>query len=301
MSDRRASLLLALIPYGFVFIWSTGFISARLGMPHAPALSFLALRCVLSVLCFLVWVRLCRVAWPRERAQWGHLLIAGVLLHGGYLSGVWLAIKAGMGAGLAALIVGLQPILTALWLSVTTGVDSAGRTQARANAWQWLGLLLGFAGLVLVLSGKLKAGMEVNTRTLGFTLLALLSITVGTLYQKRFVKPCDVRTGNAIQLFGAVLVCLPFAWFDTEAMDWHPELCFAMAWSVLVSSLGGSSLFYLLIQRGAATSVTSLLYLVPPTTAGIAWVLFGEAVSAATLLGTAVTALGVWLVVGKKS
>jgi drug/metabolite transporter (DMT)-like permease len=292
-----------LIPYLFVLIWSTGFISARLGMPYAPALTFLTLRCALSVLCFVLWVWICRVPWPQGRAQWGHLLLAGVLLHGGYLSGVWLAIKAGMGAGLTALIVGLQPILTALWLSWVnrSGQGSAASASERVNRWQWLGLLLGFAGLVLVLSGKLKVSMEVSVTTLMFTLMALLSITVGTLYQKRFVKPCDVRTGNAVQLLGAALVCLPFALFDTEVMNWQPPLIFSMVWSVLVLSLGGSSLFYVLIQRGAATSVTSLLYLVPPTTAGIAWVLFGEPISLMTLLGTGVTALGVWLVVGQKS
>ena len=116
-------------------------------MPYAPPLSFLTLRCFLSVLCFLVWIRLSRVAWPTERRQWLHLMFAGVLLHGGYLSGVWLAVKMGMGAGLSSLIVGLQPVLTAVWLSSTNNTE-------RVTGRQWGGLLLGFAGLVAVVSVK---------------------------------------------------------------------------------------------------------------------------------------------------
>jgi drug/metabolite transporter (DMT)-like permease len=288
----KSNAWLAAMPAVFVLIWSTGFISARLGMPYAPAMSFLALRCTLSVLCFVILIYFAKIKWPNDKKQWLHLMAAGMLVHGGYLSGVWLAIKDGMGAGLAALIVGLQPILTAIW----TGLISK---QERISGGQWLGLTLGFLGLALVVSGKLTVGHEVTPYTLSLIVMALIAITIGTLYQKRFITQGDARTGNAIQLMGATLVCLPFAWLDTEAMNWQPQLQFAMAWSVLVLTLGGSSLFYLLVQRGAATSVTSLLYLVPPTTAIIAWLLFGEVISLVTVLGTALCALGVWLVVKK--
>ncbi len=285
------------MPFVFVFIWSTGFISARLGMPYAPAMSFLAIRCALSVLCFLIWIGLStgfkNITWPSNRQQWIHLLVTGSLVQAGYLSGVWLAIKAGMGAGLTALIVGLQPILTALWVGLIS-------KQERVSIWQWTGLALGFAGLVLVVSGKLVAGLEVTPFTLGWTIFSLISITVGTLYQKRFVEPVDVRVGNGIGLAGAAVVCLPFALLDAAPMIWHPQLMFAMGWAVLGLSLGGSSLFYLLVQRGAATSVTSLLYLVPPTTAAIAWLLFDEHISLVTIAGTLLCALGVWFVVAKK-
>jgi drug/metabolite transporter (DMT)-like permease len=286
------------MPAVFVFIWSTGFISARLGMPYSPAMGFLAIRCVLSVLCFLIWIGLTTgfkaITWPSSRRQWFHLMVTGALVQAGYLSGVWLAIKAGMGAGLTALIVGLQPILTALWVGLIS-------KQERVSTWQWAGLALGFAGLALVVSGKLNAGLEVTPYTLGWTVFSLISITAGTLYQKRFVAPIDVRVGNGIGLASAAVVCLPFALLDTAPMIWQPQLMLAMGWAVLGLSLGGSSLFYMLVQRGAATSVTSLLYLVPPTTAAIAWVLFDEHISLVTVAGTLLCALGVWFVVGKKT
>lgn len=283
------------MPLVFVLIWSTGFIVARYGMPHAPPLSFLAWRYVLSSLCFLPWIVLARVAWPATRAQWLHLAVTGVLMHGGYLGGVWAAVKAGMGSGLVALIVGVQPVLTAVWLS------SRG---SRVSARQWVGLALGFAGLVLVVSRKFGQGGEADLANLSLAVLALLSITTGTLYQKTFVAPCDVRSANAVQLMAALLVTLPLALLESETVRWttatgapNLELMAAMAWSVLGLTLGGSSLLYLLIQRGAATSVTSLLYLVPPTTALMAWVLFAEPVTLVTITGTVLTAAGVSLVV----
>jgi drug/metabolite transporter (DMT)-like permease len=132
---------------------------------------------------------------------------------------------------------------------------------------------------------------------MAFAIGALFSITVGTLYQKRFVQPCDVRSANTVQLLAAAVVTLPLAWLEPETMQWNPQLVGALAWSVLGLTLGGSSLLYILIQRGAAASVTSLMYMVPPTTAIMAWVLFGETITALTLAGTALTALGVSLVV----
>jgi len=283
------------MPLVFVLIWSTGFIVARYGMPHAPPLGFLSWRYVLSILCFLPWILLAGVAWPATRAQWLHLAVTGVLMHGGYLGGVWAAVKAGMGSGLVALIVGLQPVLTAMWLSAR---------GSRISGRQWAGLLLGFAGLLLVVSRKFGQGGEADLHNLTFAVFALLSITTGTLYQKHFVAPCDVRSANAVQLLAALLVTLPLALLETEPVRWWSaagapnwELVAAMAWSVLGLTLGGSSLLYLLIQRGAATSVTSLLYLVPPTTALMAWALFAEPITLPTIIGTVLTALGVSLVV----
>ena len=287
-SAERSASLLAAMPAVFVLIWSTGFIVARYGMPHAPPLGFLAMRYALSVLVFGVWIAFVRAAWPQGRVQWAHLAITGVLMHAGYLGGVWAAVKAGIGAGTVSLIVGLQPVLTAVWLSFTHGSHSIGRQQ-------WLGLLLGFGGLLLVVGHKLGVG-EVTPLNFGLGLLALLSITVGTLYQKRFIEPCDVRTANAVQLAAALAVTLPLALIERGAWDLHAELVGAMAWSVLVLSLGGSSLLVLLIQRGAATRVTSLMYLVPPCTALMAWLLFREALGPAVFAGIGLTALGVALV-----
>lgn len=280
------------MPWVFVLVWSTGFIVARYGMPYAPPLSFLAWRYALSVLCFLPWIVWAGVRWPQTREQWLHLAVVGALMHGGYLGGVWIAVKAGMGAGLAALIVGLQPVLTAIWLSSTGG---------RVTARQWLGLLLGFAGLVLVVLRKLvyqAPGDVVTAFNVSLAVLALLSITAGTLYQKRFVQACDVRTANTVQLLAAFVLTLPLALLlEFEPMQWNAQLVGAMAWSVLVLTIGGSSLLYMLIQRGAAASVTSLMYLVPPCTAVIAWVLFREPLTLTSLVGIALTALGVSLVV----
>jgi drug/metabolite transporter (DMT)-like permease len=291
MSDSlRADPLARAMPAVFVLIWSTGFIVARYGMPHAPPMKFLAMRYVLSVACFLVWAWLARAAWPRGRVQWGHLAVTGILMHAGYLGGVWAAVKAGMGAGLAALLVGLQPVLTAVWISML-----GGRVAPR----QWGGLALGLLGLVLVVWQKLGLG-EVHALNLAFAFGALVSITAGTLYQKHFVVQTDVRTANLVQLAAAFVVTLPLALLETEAIRYTGQFLGAMAWSVLALTLGGSSLLYLLIQKGAATTVTSLLYLVPPSTALMAWALFGEPITALTIAGMALTAVGVSLVVRQR-
>ncbi|APW39015.1 EamA family transporter [Rhodoferax koreense] len=283
-----ANAWLRVMPAVFVVIWSTGFIVARYGMPHAPPLKFLALRFGLSVLCFGVWARMSRAAWPSDRGQWKHLAVTGMLMHAMYLGGVWSAVKLGMGAGLIALLVGLQPVLTAVWVSARGG---------RVGKVQWLGLAFGLAGLALVVWQKLGLG-EIHPFNFLLALGALLSITVGTLYQKRFLKPCAVPTANLVQNLAACVVTWPLAvWLEQESIHFNAPLIASMAWSVLVLTLGGSSLLYLLIQRGAATAVTSLLYLVPPTTALMAWVLFGEPITVLTLAGTALTALGVSLVV----
>jgi len=289
----RSDPLVRAMPAIFVLIWATGFIVARYGMPHAPPMKFLAVRYVLSVLCFLAWALVARAAWPRDRTQLLHLAVTGIFMHAGYLGGVWAAVKAGMGAGLAALLVGLQPVLTAIWVSTQGG---------RVGSRQWAGLALGLAGLLLVVWQKLGLG-EVSGLNLSFAIVALLCITAGTLYQKRFVAPCDVRTANLVQLAAAFVVTLPLALLETEAMRWtvngvvNAQLAGAVAWSVFGLTLGGSSLLYLLIQRGAATTVTSLMYLVPPTTAVMAWVLFGEPITTAIVAGVALTAAGVSLVV----
>jgi drug/metabolite transporter (DMT)-like permease len=213
--------------------------------------------------------------------------VVGLSMQAAYLGGVWASVKSGLGAGTAALLVGLQPVLTACWIS-----SRGGRVSAR----QWGGLALGFAGLALVVWEKLGIG---EITALNFTLAAgaLLSITVGTLYQKRFVAPCDVRAAGLVQMCAAFVITLPLALLESEPMRVNGQLVGAMAWSVLAMTLGGSSLLYLLIQRGAATAVTSLMYLVPPCTALMAWLLFAEAITTFTVLGMALTAVGVSLVV----
>ena len=283
------------MPAVFVLIWSTGFIVARYGMPHAPPFSFLGMRYAFSILCFSVWIYFAKVKWPETRKEFFHLGVTGILMHAGYLGGVWAAVKAGMGSGLSALIVGFQPVLTAIWLS-THGASSENKVSQR----QWMGLGLGFCGLLLVVWRKLTQGSaldHVNLENLSFAVMALFSITLGTLYQKSFVKPCDVRSANTVQLMAALVVTLPLALLESEDVQWTSEFWGAMAWSVLGLTLGGSSLLYMLIQKGAAASVTSLMYLVPPCTAILAWLLFDEPITLVTLMGIALTAWGVsWVV-----
>jgi drug/metabolite transporter (DMT)-like permease len=244
------------------------------------------------LLCFGVWIAMAGAALPQDRTQWAHLAVTGALIHAGYLGGVWAAVKHGISAGMVSLIVGLQPVLTALWVSST----ASGSNEHRVSATQWTGLLLGLAGLVLVVWRKLGAG-EVDLVNFALAVAALLAITVGALYQKRYVAPCDVRTAGLVQLLAALTVSLPIALVENQPLRWHPELIGALAWSVLVLTIGGSSLLYLLLQRGEATRVTSLLYLVPPCTALMAWALFGELLTGTVFVGMALTAIGVWLAV----
>lgn len=289
MRAGSSNALIGAMPVVFVLIWSTGFVVARLAMPHAPPMSFLAWRFALSILAIGVWVLLSRdVKWPTRGAQWGHLALVGILMHGGYLGGVWVAVAAGMAAGLAALIVCLQPVLTATWMSWRGD-------QHRVSPRQWAGLALGLGGLVLVVWRRMQGG-EVTWTQLVPAFGALLSITIGTLYQKRFVGPTDVRPANLIQLAAALAVAVPLSALEARPMAWGAELNVAMAWSVLGLTLGGSSLLYLLIQRGAATQVTSLLYLVPPCTALLAWLMFAEPLTPSMVVGMALCAVGVYLV-----
>jgi len=271
------------MPWVFVLIWSTGFIVARYGMPYAPPLKFLCLRYAFSLLVLLPLAWLLRTAWPRGWRQWMHLSIVGGLLQAGYLGGVWAAVKHGIPAGTVALIVGLQPLLTAVLVS------AAGQ---RIHSRQWVGLLLGFGGLVLVVLHKLEGG-ELSAHNLLLALFALCSITAGTLWQKRFVQPAAVGAALAIQLLAALILSAPFALREAEPVVWNGQLIGALAWSVLALTVGAGALLYLLIQRGAAVQVTSLIYWVPPVTALMGWALFAETLGPATWLGMGLVATGV--------
>ena len=281
------------VPVFFVFLWSTGFIAAKYGLPYAPPLSFLILRCLGAVLFLLPMVLVSAAPWPRGRVK--HVAVAGLLLQAGYLGGVWSAIKLGMPAGLSALIVGMQPILTAC---------AAPLVGERVSRRQWLGLLLGLAGVALVVAAKVRLN-GLAPAAIGLCLLALLSITAGTLYQKRFCPRFDLRTGTLIQFAATALLLLPLAvvleGFSPALTNihWTPQFTGALLWSILALSIGAIFLLFRLISRNDATKVTSLLYLTPPTTAVMAWLMFGEALSALGLLGMAVAVAGVAFVVNK--
>jgi drug/metabolite transporter (DMT)-like permease len=294
MTSDQDNAWLRVMPGLFVLIWATGFVSAKLAMPYASPFSFLTARYAASIVCLGLWIAVAKPAWPQGRNQWLHMGITGILMHAGYLGGVWAAIKLGMSAGLSALIVSLQPIITAIWLS------SRGNSVTKR---QWIGLLLGFVGLGFVLSDKLGT-VEVTLVPMLWVLLALASITLGTLYQKAWVKTCDFRTANCVQLIGALVVSLPIALLEPHHITWNRDTALALAWAVLGLTMGASSLMYIMIQRGAVTRVTSLLYLVPPTTAVIAWLMFGERITGLMLVGMLIAAYAVWLVLkpaaGKK-
>jgi drug/metabolite transporter (DMT)-like permease len=275
------------VPALLVLLWSTGFIGARLGLPHAGPLTFLALRYALAAALLVLLAVVMRAPWPRRASEIAHYAVAGLLLHGVYLGGVFLGISLGVEAGVAALIVGLQPLLTAALAGMLLG--------ERVTPWQWFGLGLGLLGVALVLERKLGQGPG-DVLGSAACLVALLSITAGTLYQKRYCGRMDLRTGSVVQFTAAGVVTFPLALlFEDMQVDWTGEFVFALLWLVLVLSLGAISLFYFLIRRDAAARVTSLFFLVPPCTALIAWPLFGETLSAVALLGMALTAVGVAL------
>jgi drug/metabolite transporter (DMT)-like permease len=276
-------------PWLFVFIWASGYVVAKLAAPHAEPLSFLLLRYSGTVMLMGALALVMRAPWPRNWLQITHLAIAGVLIQASYLGGVWVAIKQGMPAGVAALIVNLQPVLTAV---------AGPLVGERISARQWLGLLLGFAGVALVVSSKL--GGTLALPSLALTVFSLLAMTAGTLYQKRFCPSFDLRTGQVVQFAASIAATLPFALaFESFSIQWNASVLIALAWSVLVLTGGGISLLFLMIRHGAATEVTSTMYLVPAIAALMAWLMFRESFGASAMLGMVVTIAGVALVVRK--
>lgn len=280
-----------LYPFLFVFLWSTGFIGARFGLPHAEPLSFLLVRYLSVIGLMLAIALLSRAPWPQTLRQWGHIAVSGLLIHAVYLGGVFIAIKHGLPAGIAALVVGMQPLLTALGAGWLLG--------ERVSARQWGGLVLGFVGVALVIGGKFGIQAELGPMLVP-VLVALLGITVGTLYQKRFCAGFDLRTGSVIQFIpSAIVTALAIAVFTEFQIEWTGEFAFALAWLVFVLSIGAISLLNLLIHSGSAVNVASLFYLVPLSTALIAWILFGETLPPISLIGMVLAVAGVYRVVRK--
>ena len=286
MIDVSHNRLHGVFPGLFVVLWSTGFIGAKLGLPYAEPATFLSLRFafVLAVLLPICWLSGARWPAPRDSLQ---MAVAGVLLQAGYLGGVFAALHLGMPAGVSALVTGLQPVFTAALGALLLG--------ERTGARQWLGLALGLAGVVLVVGDRIAVA-HLRLSAILLSLLALACITLGTVWQKRHGAAVDLRTGAAIQFIAAALVMAPFALLETREVRWTGEFAFALAWLVLVLSLGAIFLLLYLIRQGAATRVASLFYLVPPTTALMAWPLFGETYTPAAAAGMGLGMLAVWLV-----
>lgn len=285
----------AAMPGVFVLLWSTGFIGAKYGLPFAEPFTFLVVRFAVVIALLAIVIGISKAQWPRDPKLILHLAVSGLLVHAIYLGGVFGAIRLGVPAGLVALVAGLQPLLTATVVGPLLG-ERIGRRQ-------WLGLGLGLIGIAMVLSTRLT-GIHFDGfgwDGMAFALAALIGITAGTLYQKRFCTGMDLQTGTLIQYMAALVVLAPIA-VSTESMEirWTITFVLALGWLVLVLSLGAISLLMTLIRLGEAAKVASFFYLVPPMTAVLAFLLFDEALTPIALAGMAATAVGVALVVRAK-
>jgi len=283
----RRDLFPVVAPALFVVLWSTGFIGSKLGLPYAEPLTFLLVRfaVVLAVLVPAAFVF--RSPWPKKATDAGRVAVAGVLLHGGYLGGVFTAIYHGVPAGMAALIVGLQPLLTAAAAGAFLG--------ERVTPRQWIGLALGAIGVAATVSDK--AAWHAPT-LLGVvaTVIGLLSITGGTLYQKRHGASAGLIAGSVIQFAASAAVLLPIALFtETMKVEWTGQFVFALGWLSVVLSVGAISLLYQLLRRGEAARVSSLFFATPPVTAVMAWFIFGERLGPIAWVGMALVACAIWL------
>jgi drug/metabolite transporter (DMT)-like permease len=286
-------MLVRLAPAFFVLIWSTGWIVAKLVTPHADPMTFLVIRYVAAIALLAPLALALGATWPRGRSAWGAALLNGVMLHGIYLGGVWWAIAHGVPAGISALIAALQPLFTAIagpWV----GERLTGR--------RWFGVALGFAGVAAVVAPKLS-GASPEVAGLGWPLtvnvVAMIAVTAATLHQKRSLAGVDLRTLAPVQYVGALAVTLPAAFLLEEMrVEVTPETIAALAWSVIVLSIGAILLMLMMIERGEVSRLAALIYLVPPIAALQAYALFDETLSTPQLLGMALAAVGVALANG---
>ena len=281
------SALARVAPGIFVVLWATGFLMAKLGVPYAQPMTILALRFVLAAIMMATVAALTQAPWPRSWKRIGHIAIIGILLHAVYLGGCYVAIYQGMPAGMTALIVGFQPILTA---------TVAGPVLGERVRWvQWIGIVVGFVGLMMVLWERLVIDFS-HPAALLFAILSLLGITFATIYQKRFCPSFDLRTGSAIQYVAASLVTVPVAFMlGVGEIHWAPTFIFALAWLVIVLSGVSIALLTWMISRGAASRVASLFYLTPPLAAIGSYFWFGETLSALAVAGMVVIVCGLYL------
>ncbi|WP_290637784.1 DMT family transporter [Aquisalimonas sp.] len=296
VSAATQGLWIRAMPILFVLLWSTGFIGARFGLPYAEPFTFLTIRFLCTLVVLYLIIRVMREVWPRTLKAWLHIGVAGVLVHAAYLGGVFSAIDQGMPAGVTALIVGLQPLVTAALARSWLG--------ERINRNQWIGIILGLAGITLVLGEQLDLADPATLFT-GFgsvallaAALALLGISIGTLYQKRYCTEMPLTTGTFIQFVGASLVLgLAALVFETREIEWTLTFVLTLGWLIFGLSIAAILLLMALIRRGEASRVASLFYLVPPVTAVEAWILFGERLGPMALTGIAVAVFGVAMAV----
>ncbi|MDF2368619.1 DMT family transporter [Sneathiella sp.] len=287
-SQPADGLLFKAMPVIFVFLWSTGFIGAKMGLPYVEPMMFLALRFGICVALMIPFVLITETRWPARSIDYFHISIGGLLMHGGYLGFVFLSISKGTPAGISSLIVGIQPLIVAALAGLMLNEN--------VSLQKWTGLLLGLIGVFFVVFNKLSVG-EGTLYGMSLSFIALISISVGTLYQKKFCSQMNIKSGNLIQFAVAgVYFYLMSLLFETGEVIWSGELIFALLWLVIVLSLGAMTLLYMLLRRGAAANVSSLFYLTPPCTAVVAYFLFDETLGILALIGMGVAVLGVALV-----
>lgn len=281
----QRGLLLA-TPPAFVVLWATGFIVARLVAPHADPLIFLVIRFLLSTAILALAAFVVRAPWPRDVGGWRDALVAGMLLHGFYLAAVFWSVKHGLPAGISALIAGLQPLLTATLAGPVLG--------ERVGLRRWIGILLGFAGAVLVLGGNLGTAAGYPAIALAVCFGGTISLSAGLLWQKRTGRGGDLRTGTAVQYLGALLVTVPLVLFsETGPTDPAPAFWIGLVWSVFGLSIGAVGLLLLMIRRGAVAAVAALMFLVPPVAALMGFALFDEHLAVGQVVGMALATIGV--------
>ncbi|MFN3889156.1 MAG: DMT family transporter [Beijerinckiaceae bacterium] len=290
-NDTRAmALLYASMPAIFVFFWSTGFIGGKLGLQSAAPFTFLLYRFLIVIAMLLPLAILWRAPWPRPGALLP-IAVGGVLVHAGYLGAVFAGLSFGVEAGVGALMAGLQPVLTAVFAAPFLGEHVSAR--------QWAGLVLGFVGVTLVVWEKLGLGLG-TPLGMFFSFMSVVFMTAGTLWQKKFGGAMDLRTGSIVQFAASALVVAPLAWLEGFRVEWTPSFIFALGWLCLVLSVGTITVLLVLIRRGAAAEVASLFFLVPPTTAVLAWLIFGEKLAALSFVGMALVVVAVAMVTWKK-
>jgi drug/metabolite transporter (DMT)-like permease len=287
-SQLTDGLFIKAMPVIFVFLWSTGFIGAKMGLPYVEPMTFLALRFGICVALMIPFVLMTQTRWPARGIDYFHISIGGLLMHGGYLGFVFLSISKGTPAGISSLIVGIQPLFVAALAGVLL--------KESVSLQKWVGLLLGLLGVFLVVFNKLSVG-EGTLFGMSLSFIALISISAGTLYQKKFCSHMNIKSGNLIQFMVAgVYFYLMSLLFETGEVIWSGELVFALLWLVIILSLGAMTLLYILLRRGAAANVSSLFYLTPPCTAVVAYFLFDETLGALALIGMGIAVVGVALV-----
>lgn len=286
--SRPPTRATSVLPALFVPIWATGFISARAVVPHADPLGFTAVRFTAVALVLAGIALASRVRWPADRAGWRDPIIAGFLMQGVYLSSTFWAVSHGLPAGIAALVGSLQPLLTALLAQPLLG--------ERVSSRRALGILMGFAGAGLVLAPKLGAAdpSGIPPLALGVSFLAVLSLTLGTLWQKRTGGRVDLLAGATLQFVGGMACAIPLALaFGSARFEPVAPVWLGLAWAVLINSVAGILLLLALIRRGAVAGVAALFFLVPPVAAVLGYLLFGEVLTPLQGAGMALAALGV--------